>query len=285
VDTVLFLRLLIRHRRLLAIIAVVAVLVGSLTVMRPGIPPQSRQYDVGVASARVLIDTPNSQVVDLGQKEDVNAGVLPARAVLLANLLTTSPLRDEIAHRSRVSAKRLYATNDVASAPGTTTPAPTDGSAPPDGPNAWALKADTDLSLPLITVHAQAPTPADAARLADSAVAVLRDHVASVSAQESVPAARQLVVKVLGGAQAGTETHGPSRLIGIALALFVFLLGCAGVMLLSTLASQWYAAQADEDLAEEMTWDDFELGEEPAPEPADPEFDEPPPRAADPDLV
>lgn len=300
-DTVFFLRMLIRHRRLLAVLAVVAILIGSLAVVRPGLPPKSRQYDVGVASARALIDTPSSQVVDLGQKEDVNAGVLPSRAVLLANLLTSSPLQDEIARRAHVPAKRLYATADVASAPDATTPAPssTSDSSPPDGPDAWVLRADTDLTLPLITVHTQAPTPAGAARLADSAVAVLRDHVSSVSAQESVPTHRQLVVKVLGGAQAGTETHGTSPALGFVIALLVFLLACAAVILVSLVAAQWHQAEGGY-VEDERTWDDLALDDEleadplaeadPEPEPAPirPAFSDPPrprPRAADRDLV
>src|SRR5262245_48327480 len=55
----------------------------------------SRDYEVGVASAAVLIDSKSSQAVDLGTAEvRVDVGSLSARAKLLANLLVTRPLRD-----------------------------------------------------------------------------------------------------------------------------------------------------------------------------------------------
>ena len=55
-------------------------------------PPklESRQYHVGVASARVLVDTPDSQVVDLNPK---GADALSSRASLLANLMASSPVK------------------------------------------------------------------------------------------------------------------------------------------------------------------------------------------------
>src|SRR6186713_197858 len=98
-EIVTILQHLWRLRVAVALSAVVALALGLLTIVKPTFPPESRRYEVGVASARALVDTTNSQVVDLGVKEDANAGVLPARAVLLANLLTSSPLKDQTAQR------------------------------------------------------------------------------------------------------------------------------------------------------------------------------------------
>src|SRR5690606_13982689 len=89
-----------------------AVLILMLYRVTPGLPPQveSRQYQVGIASGAVLIDSQLSQTVDLGgADEDIEVDVasLAARARLLANLLVTRPLRDDIARMSGVAPNRL----------------------------------------------------------------------------------------------------------------------------------------------------------------------------------
>ncbi len=83
-DAIFILRELWDRRVLVAVAAAVAIALGGLTAFRPGLPPESRQYEIGIASSRALVDTPSSQVVDLGLKEDANVGVLPSRTVLLA---------------------------------------------------------------------------------------------------------------------------------------------------------------------------------------------------------
>ena len=260
-DVVTILRLLWRLRRLVAVLGFVSIAVGLLTAVRPGLPPHSRQYTVGVASGRVLIDTPHSQVVDLGLTENTNAGVLPARAVLLANLLTTSPLREETAQRSGVPSNRLAAVADLTATSGAATPgaAPAGTPAVNDRRGAYVLKAATDMSLPLITLTAQAPTPAAAARLVNSAIAVLDKHVISLSNQQAVPAGRRLVVKPLGAARAGTETRGPSRTLAIALTLVLFTIGCAFLVVASLVAGRWRAAVADEDFEAYAAWEALEI--------------------------
>src|SRR3954465_5761271 len=99
-TTVMILRNLWRLRAAVVVVFVVAVLVGTLVGFRISLLPpsvQSRQYHVGVASARVLVDTPTSDLIDVAPK---GSDTLAGRATLLANLMVDGVVEDEIAKRA-----------------------------------------------------------------------------------------------------------------------------------------------------------------------------------------
>jgi len=273
-QTVIILKQLVRLRGLVIAAAVLAVLVGGLIALHPGLPPHSRSYTVGVASARVLIDTPSSQVVDLGLKEDANAGVLPARAVLLANLLTTSPLKDETARRAGVRSDQLVAMADTPTETGAPVQKPlaTGASVSASDPKADVLTAHTDEALPLVTVNTRAPDAATATRLANAAVAVLQANVNSLSGNENIPAQRRVVVKPLGSARGGVEQRGPSPAIAILATILVFTLLCGALLLCAGIARQWHGAEAyaDRDTEayadEDAEWEDADFVDDAVPE-------------------
>ena len=82
-DTITILRELVRLRRLVIGVAVFAVLVGAMVMFKlPDLTP--RRYDVGYATAQILVDTPSSQVVDVSPKGSDTLGL---RANLLASLI------------------------------------------------------------------------------------------------------------------------------------------------------------------------------------------------------
>src|SRR4051812_42369202 len=102
-ELVAILRLLWRRRAVVAALAVVAVVVGLSAAYRIGPGGlESRQHDVGIGSVTALVDTPSSLVVDLGGDTGADIGTLSARANLLASLMTSSPIKDEIARRARI---------------------------------------------------------------------------------------------------------------------------------------------------------------------------------------
>jgi capsular polysaccharide biosynthesis protein len=245
-DVVFILRELWRQRVLVAVVAVFAVLLGGFTAYSPGLPPTSRQHEVGVASSRALVDTPNSQVADLGLTEPGTDPVsLPARAALLANLLSTAPLRDEIAKRAGVAPELLITSADTPTdTPQRKTEITTGASVKPGDPRANTLIFHTDDELPLITVNAQAPTAQTASRLADSSIEVLEQHLASVVNDTGVPSSRRLVVEKLGVPGAATQNVGPSRLIAFIVTLIVFVIGCASLVGVSALIRGWREAAA-----------------------------------------
>lgn len=254
--TVALLRELWRLKAAVAVAAAFALLIALLMMFRIGLPPQSRHHEVGVASTAALVDTPSSQVVDIGGKDSAAAPTLPSRAALLASLLTSSPLKDEIARRAGIPSRTLIASGAPAGTTGTGSAEllTTGDTVDPDDPRASILTIETDTTLPTLTVNVTAPTPETATRLANGTIATLQAHLASVATADGIPATRRVVVKQLGPARAGVTTRGPSRLIAIAVALFVFLAACGALLFGVRLFHEWRRSEELDRL--EIAWDD-----------------------------
>jgi len=248
-DAVTILRQLWRHRLVVAVGMLIAALLATLMTYKvtPGVPPkfESRQYQVGIASAEVLVDSPSSQVADLGGgavKTDVTA--LTARARLLANLMATSPLKDEIARRAGVDPRVLIATAPVIGPK--LKPDAIENETVLDDRRTTTLTLYFNETLPIVTADAQATTPEVAARLATAAIEQLRIYLSSVAAGDKVPDARQLVLNPLGPARFATVQRGPRRLYSAVAFLFILGAWCAGIIVISRTARKWREAAARE---------------------------------------
>ncbi|HSS58860.1 MAG TPA: hypothetical protein VLK59_12685, partial [Solirubrobacteraceae bacterium] len=196
-ELVGMLRVLWRHRLLVVVAALIAVLVGLGVAYRIGFPAklESRRYDVGLGTVTALVDTPSSQIVDLGGKTGADIGTLAARAQLLASLMTSSPIKDEIASRAGVAPDKLIALSAAGALPG----APPSGGASisQSSPKANILTARIPNlesgDVPIIAVTTQAPSAATATRLANESIAVLKEHLQTVAGLDKVPDARRVV--------------------------------------------------------------------------------------------
>jgi hypothetical protein len=247
------LRELGRRRALVVVVAVCAALIGVAITYRISLPGklESRQYHVGVASARALVDTPSSQVVDLGLNTGSDIGTLSARAQLLASLITSSPMKDEIASRAGVD-PNLLVTPSSAGPPGSAPSggASTTGTIKVSDARANVLRASVPAleagTIPIIAIDTQAPDARSAARLADQAFAVLQAHLQNVAGTERVPEKRRVVVRELGTAASTTMRRGPSRMLAIIAALAAFLAGCGAILGLSALQRDWRRTSGDE---------------------------------------
>jgi hypothetical protein len=270
-ELIAILRVLWRHRVLVVAAALLAVIAGSSIAYRLGVPPESRQYSVGLGEATALVDTPSSQVVDLGGETSPDIRTLSGRATLLASLMTSSPIKDEIAKRAGADPEKLIAIpppSDVGI---------TDASAAAalENPEAIMLKARVPTlesgEIPIIAVETQAPDAAMAAKLADESIAALKDHLQSVAGVDEVPDARRVVVTALGPARANAVQRGPKPTLAIVAALFVFGLGCTAIVGVSALVSGWRQASVME-LFDDGDGEDLDFGD---PADAMPELPEP----------
>ena len=248
VEPVTILRELWQRRLVVGSIALLSVAVGFVLVYRVSLPPESRSFTVGVAKARILVDTPRSQVIEVIPR---GAETLGTRASVLANLMVDGDVKDSIARSAGLRPRQLVA-----------------GVQPADDAELRAAQSRADsfvlttavlinhdlelVELPIIEVEAQAPDVGRAARLANAAVKGLSQYLDSKAAVEGVAQERRLQVRALGGAQAATASRGPRRLIALAAALFVFVIGCAAVLTVSALVRAWRTADASEsdDLGE-----------------------------------
>jgi hypothetical protein len=248
-ESITILRELWRLRYLVVLGGLLAIAIGLMTAYRVSLAPpklESRQYDVGVASARMLIDTPDSQVVDLNPK---GAASLGTRASLLANLMASGPVKAIIARDAGVPANRLVAVAPPAT--GATVPTPLSQTAAQNAnvAGAYLLTLQADETLPIISIEAQAPDANQAARLANAATTGLRDYLKSVAGAQNVPAARQVVISGLGAAQSAKVVRGPRRLFAIAAFVFVFGFICFSLIMVSGIARGWRRAAALEHSA------------------------------------
>lgn len=249
-TAVAVLRELWSRRLLVAIgfaLATMVALLMSFSV-KLGLPPSfdGRQFTVGIGSAGVLVDSPSSQIADLGDSESkADVTSLSARAQLLGNLMATSPLKDQIARRAGVAPERMLAL------PPTVGPAVEPSLLDTGGTKLRASDREVNVLsiyvnelLPIITADAQAPTAAVAARISSAAVTELQLYLRSVAAADQVPDARQLVLEALGPARSATVQRGPRKLFSVIGFLAVFGLWCTAVVTAAGFRRGWKAAAA-----------------------------------------
>lgn len=242
-DAVTTLRELWRRRRYVAGVCVLALLAAAAFTFN------NHRYEVGVASVRILVDTPSSQVVQVAPK---GSDTLGTRADLLASVMIDGAVKSDIATRSGLKATQLIGVTDAATQPSAAGPAPV---STPSNPNAYVLRTQvlTDSAgdeLPIIEVDAQAPSAASASRLASSAVTGLRAYLDSTATLQRIAQPNRVQLIGLGAPQASTEVRGSSRAIGLVIAILVFVLGCGGILAVVALVRGWRAASAREQAGE-----------------------------------
>ncbi|HEV7750737.1 MAG TPA: hypothetical protein VGO71_04310 [Baekduia sp.] len=245
-DFITILRALWRGRLLVVLATLLAVFAGLEMAYRvtPGLPPklESRQYNVALGTVNVLVDTPDSQVIDLNP---TGADAVSTRASLLASLISTSPIKNAIATRVGVPADRLVVLGPQAGA--TAAPASaTKTAVAADGRRANIISIRTDATLPVISIDTQAPSAQEATRLADGAAAGLQDYLSTVVKTQKVPHARRLVLRQLGTPEVGISVRGPRKALGVAVGVFLLLVLCALIVLLPAIARALRAAAAEE---------------------------------------
>jgi hypothetical protein len=239
-ELIKILRELSRRRRLVALVLGVSLLIGFLLAFKPGMPPQSRQYQVSLAAADILIDTRDSQLVAVGGKGP-DLTTLAGRANLIGNLMTGGPLKNAIAKEAGISPDQLAVVppanvNTPGVTPAPVTPPASRGLADVD---ATILNLTVDETLPILHVTAQAPGVETASELSSATIVALRHYLGSVAASQHIPAAHQLVVRKFGAPVAQVATRGLPRRVALIVTILLALLGCGAIVGASWFARSW----------------------------------------------
>ncbi len=239
-ELIKILRELSRRRRLVGLVLGFSLLVGLLLAFKPQLPPQSRQYQVSLASADILIDTSDSQVVAIGGKGP-DLTTLAARANLIGNLMTGGPLKNAIAKeagipRGQISVVPPANVNTPGVTPAPVTPPASRGLADAE---ATVLNLSVDETLPILHVVAQAPDSETALKLSSATIVAVRRYLGSVAASQHIPAANQLVVRKFGAPVAQTATRGLPRRYAVIATIVLALLGCGAIVGGSWFARSW----------------------------------------------
>jgi len=252
-NAVSILRELWRRPRLeVAALALVALVIGWLVAYQPSLPPKSRQYLVGTSSVRILIDTADSRVVAIAPPDQPTAGEnLGGHASLLAQLLSQGDAKAAVARHAGVAPDKLIMI--APTEPGQEAESPVRHSRTADVLVVHTLNDDSGEPLPIIGIDAQAADGERAARLASAAVAGLQGYLKSKYAANGVPPGRQLRVRALSVPQGRDVTRGPGTTLGIGVAILVFGLLCALLLIVLAIARHWRAAWvAEQQLAQNV---------------------------------
>lgn len=192
-----------------------------------------RGLDVAAASTRVLVDLPQTRLVDRPARiGDFDS--LAVRSVLLANLSTTDSVRTYIARRADLPVGSISAATSIS----TSTPrALTEPDSERQANDILASRApyrinvQPDRSLPTFNVYAQAPTVGEAERLADAVTPGLRDYLRRLGIGRGVDPGEQVEVEQLGDARGGIVSGG-TKLEVAALSFMVALAFSAALLVL-----------------------------------------------------
>lgn len=220
-------RVLWHHRILVAIGAVGAMAVGLIGTQAGG-------SHFGVASARVVLDTRKSQLLDVRAK---GVDSLAWRAALLADLTGSREMTARIARDMHVREDSLVVIAPYLAVPRIATPLPrhaADAASVTAEPYVLAVQADD--GLPIVKIDARAPDAAEATRLATAATDALR---AAASAPERTPETADVMVESVGPIRARQIVSRPRRLVALGVAAVVFGFWCACVALFARLRRSW----------------------------------------------
>jgi hypothetical protein len=210
-----------------------------ISVFPPKLAPRS--LEMATAVAHVLVDTPDSMMIDLRQ-DTYDIASLTNRAVLLGNVIASTSVETKIAQRADVPLQLLRI-----QAPLT----PQQSSPPENSQNArhvddivkstdqYRLEIDANPTVPMLDIYAQTPTASSAAALANSAVDELRLYLAHLATTQATPSKDQIRLVQLGRAT-GTVINQAVQ-IQVALLAFVltFLASCASMIFLHRVRAGW----------------------------------------------
>lgn len=233
------LRVLARHRLALVVGLLVAIAAGLAVQYRVSLSPlalSERVSTTTTAQTRLLLDAPDKpSAVDL---DPGVADTLGLRAGLLADLLATDAVREEIARDSGVPPSELAVLPPASASPSLPVPlavAAVEAAQVTTEPYTLAVAADA--SIPIVSLRVVAPDAASAKRIAAATSTAYERLVATRLGKPS-----RLSVERLGRIRTETTVDRLPRAVGLAAVIAVFTMWAVGLVLLTGLRRAWRGA-------------------------------------------
>ena len=234
-----------RRVAMIALCAMVATVCAVWSVCTISLAPPGvalRQMDVAAAHARIAVDRPKPLIGD-DRATEYDYETLKTRAVLTASLAPTQPVLAYIARRAGIDPDDIVATAPVTSGVQTIFTEP-DSERRADqiagARKAYRLETRAGQTLPTVDIYAQAPTVAEAQRLADAVAPGVREYLAESAQAEGADPDKQIVLTQLGTPRAALVSGGTRVQIAGFTFLYVFALTGA----LALLAAWWRVRRA-----------------------------------------
>jgi hypothetical protein len=215
-----------QHKIGLATVIVVALLVAARVYGFGLLPPSGLGTAEGEATARILVDTPESTTVDLRQAT-YDLVELNNRAKLVGNAIGTAEVRQMIGEKVGLSPSEISLQTPL-----TTEYAERDGTLV-EPTSAYRLDVQADPTVPVIDVVGAAPTEDEARALVTATTNSLVAYVAALPRDESGGKEVRLVPRPLGKVESRPLTQ-PGKAVSAFLAFLVILaIGSATVVFVS----------------------------------------------------
>ncbi len=203
--------------------------VAHISLLPPGI--EARQLDVAGATTRVTLDLPadlrNDALATEASYQD-----LQARAVLIANLMTSERALEFTSRRTGIPRADIAATTRVMVNVQTAMLEPDAerrAAQLADSHKPYQLEVRPDPYRPKLTLYTQAPTIAEAEKLADGAIPGVQDFLADLARKQGGDPAKQVEFQQLGRAAGSMLNGGTTKeIFGL-----TFLLAFAGACLVA----------------------------------------------------
>lgn len=218
-----------------------------ISLLPPSLEPRALQ--MASAKTEVLVDTPRSAVLDLGQGASEFAG-MTNRAVLIGNVMVSTPVLQYIGRRAGIPANVIEA-----QAPLTIEfPRPIASSGEEKrtsdllrSTDQYRLNIQTNPTVPILDIFAQAPTAEAAATLANAAVDGLRDYLAATARSQGTAERDSVHLTQLGRATGIVINDGVRPQLMALTFLIVFALSAATAMFVARVRRGWELADDDFD--------------------------------------
>jgi capsular polysaccharide biosynthesis protein len=227
VEFVPILRTLWRRRILVLLGALAAVALG---VMAAG----GETTRSGTASTRVVVDTEKSELI---YQNPSGHDTLRWRADLLADLLASGPLREQVATQAGIRAKELAVVLPPLAVPVVPSTLPSRASKVANSVlDKYILTVHVDDVAPIISIEAAAPSRRAAARLAGAASATLQKTGTPAQVTRGI---QGLAIESAGPVQSKEIVKKPKLVLGFALVVCLFCAWCGAIALGPRLLEAW----------------------------------------------
>lgn len=213
--------------------------IQKISLLPPKLSPRS--LEMATATAHVIVDTPDSMMIDLRQDTyDITA--LTNRAVVLGNIIASTSVEGKIAQEAKVPIQLLRI-----QAPLT----PHQASPPVNSQTArhvsdilksmdqYRIEIDANPTVPMLDLYAQTPTARSAAALANAAVDQLKAYLSSLASTQKTPAKDQIRLVQLGRATGTVINQGVKLQVAVLAFILTFLACCATVIVVDRVRSGW----------------------------------------------
>jgi hypothetical protein len=216
--------------------------VARVSLSPPGLSP--RALEMATATTQVVVDTPQSTLLDLRQ-DTYSLDGLTNRALLLGNVMASPGVRADIARRAKVPFDALQVVP------------PLTGKQPRVLSEAGNEKQTTDIlqlngdyrlqiranpTVPFLQVFAQTPTARSAGALANAAVGGMESYLATLSRSTRTPHKNQIRLTQLGEARGAVINDGIDRRVAGLVFVIAFAVACAAVIWSRRVRAGWRLA-------------------------------------------